>query len=182
MIANRGTAARAVSLGEVLGLDAQATEWMRDGLCAQTDPEAFYPDNGYVVPAKAVCAVCPVLAECRAYALETGERFGVWGGLSARERQRIRAGAAGIDRLGPFVESAVVETWALLANRCETVQCGNPEAHDEHEGAAELFEGETSRGYVPVVCPGVASGTDQEHRVPTLFCDWRDDHADRWVA
>lgn len=91
MIINRRTAVRAASLSELLGIDAQATEWMRDGLCAQTDPEAFHPDeHGSVVPAKAVCAVCPVLAECRAYALETGQRFGVWGGLSANERQQIR--------------------------------------------------------------------------------------------
>jgi WhiB family transcriptional regulator, redox-sensing transcriptional regulator len=90
VIANRRTAARAASLSELLGIDAQATEWMRDGLCAQTDPEAFHPDeHGSVAPAKAVCAGCPVLAECRAYALKTGQRFGVWGGLSARERQQI---------------------------------------------------------------------------------------------
>ncbi len=100
MIANRQTAALAVSLSEVLGIDVQATEWMRDALCAQTDPEAFYPDEyGSVEPAKAVCAECPVLAECRAYALETGQRFGVWGGLSARERQQIRTAATTVDRL-----------------------------------------------------------------------------------
>ncbi|OLF11874.1 WhiB family transcriptional regulator [Actinophytocola xanthii] len=93
MIINRRTAVRAASLSELLGIDAQATAWMRDGLCAQTDPDAFHPDeHGSVEPAKAVCAVCPVLAECRAYALETGQRFGVWGGLSARERQQIRTG------------------------------------------------------------------------------------------
>lgn len=82
---------RPASLSELLGIDAQATEWMRDAVCAQTDPDAFHPDkSGSVEPAKAVCAVCPVLAECRAYALETGQRFGVWGGLSANERQQIR--------------------------------------------------------------------------------------------
>jgi WhiB family redox-sensing transcriptional regulator len=100
VIANRRTAARAASLSEVLGIDAQATEWMRDALCAQTDPEAFYPDrHGTVAPAVAVCAVCPVLVECRAYALATDQRFGVWGGLSAGARQRIRTGATTTDRL-----------------------------------------------------------------------------------
>lgn len=91
MIANRRTAAGAASLSEVLGIDAQATVWMRDAVCAQTDPEAFYPDeHGSVAPAKAVCAVCPVLAECRAYALATDQRFGVWGGLSAKQRSVLR--------------------------------------------------------------------------------------------
>ena len=78
------------------------TEWMRDGLCAQTDPDAFHPDqNTPVKPAKAVCAGCPVLAECRSYALETDQRFGVWGGLSARQRQRIRSRAARTDSTRP---------------------------------------------------------------------------------
>lgn len=100
MIANRRTAARAASLSELLGIDAQATKWVRDAVCAQTDPEAFHPDkSGSVEPAKAVCAVCPVLAECRAYALEHNEQFGVWGGLSARERRQIRTGAVTVDRL-----------------------------------------------------------------------------------
>lgn len=98
MIANERTAARAGSLAEVLGIDAAATEWMSDGLCAQTDPEAFYPDeHGSVEAAKAVCAACPVLAQCGAYALETKQRFGVWGGMSAYERQKIRAGARRVD-------------------------------------------------------------------------------------
>ncbi len=59
-----------------------------------TDPDAFHPDeNSSVKPAKAVCAACPVLTECRSYALETDQRFGVWGGLSARQRDRIRTRA-----------------------------------------------------------------------------------------
>ncbi|MPZ85231.1 MAG: WhiB family transcriptional regulator [Actinophytocola sp.] len=64
---------------------------MRGGLCAQTDPEAFFPDaGGSVRAAKAVCAVCPVQLECRRYALERGERFGVWCGLSEFERRALR--------------------------------------------------------------------------------------------
>jgi WhiB family redox-sensing transcriptional regulator len=64
--------------------------FMQSGLCAQTDPEAFYPERGYGTrAAKAVCAACPVRPECLAYALERGERFGVWGGMSERERRRL---------------------------------------------------------------------------------------------
>jgi len=71
------------------------TEWMSGGLCAQTDPEAFHPDrHGSVEAAKAVCVSCPVIEQCRTYALERGERFGVWGGLSARERKTLRVEAA----------------------------------------------------------------------------------------
>ena len=66
-------------------------EWVSGALCAQTDPEVFYPQvGGTVRPAKNVCRSCPVLAECRDYALTTGELDGVWGGLSENERRRLR--------------------------------------------------------------------------------------------
>lgn len=94
MITNRRTVERPASLSEALGIDAQVTEWMWDALCAQTDPDAFHPEQAdavtSVAAAKAVCVVCPVLAECRSYALEHGERYGVWGGLSERERAALR--------------------------------------------------------------------------------------------
>ena len=88
----RRRAEAAVSLWELLALgNPDETAWMADGLCAQTDPDAFFPDRGESPRlAKSVCAACPVQAECAAYALEHGERFGVWGGLSEHERRIIR--------------------------------------------------------------------------------------------
>ena len=66
-------------------------DWRDEGLCAQTDPEAFYPDKGQSPKqAKKVCASCPVQALCLAYALTHDERFGVWGGLSERERRALK--------------------------------------------------------------------------------------------
>lgn len=65
--------------------------WQVDALCAQTDPEAFFPEKGGSTrDAKKVCAACTVRDECLAYALEKDERFGIWGGLSERERRRLR--------------------------------------------------------------------------------------------
>ena len=64
--------------------------WVDEALCAQTDPEAFYPEKGKPTgQAKAVCRRCPVREKCLAAALERGERFGVWGGLSTPERARL---------------------------------------------------------------------------------------------
>ena len=69
--------------------------WQDAGLCAQTDPEAFFPERGRSVrPAKQVCQSCKVQAECLEYALENDERFGVWGGKSERERRRMKRQAA----------------------------------------------------------------------------------------
>lgn len=65
-------------------------EWVLDALCASTDPEAFFPDKaGSSRTGKDVCRRCPVAAECLDYALEHEERFGIWGGLSERERRKL---------------------------------------------------------------------------------------------
>ena len=65
--------------------------WQQHALCAQTDPEAFFPEKGGSTrDAKRVCGVCPVREECLQYAMDNDERFGIWGGLSERERRRLR--------------------------------------------------------------------------------------------
>lgn len=65
--------------------------WQERALCAQTDPEAFFPEKGGSTrEAKKVCVSCEVRAECLEYALEHDERFGIWGGLSERERRRLK--------------------------------------------------------------------------------------------
>lgn len=66
-------------------------DWRDSALCAQTDPDAFYPENGGSTrAAKRICADCPVQNECLLDALDRGEEFGVWGGLSRAERRRLK--------------------------------------------------------------------------------------------
>jgi WhiB family transcriptional regulator, redox-sensing transcriptional regulator len=84
-------------LADVLSLfDAEVDDtgpmgWQDRALCAQTDPEAFFPEKGGSTrEAKRVCQSCQVRAECLEYALENDERFGIWGGLSERERRKLR--------------------------------------------------------------------------------------------
>jgi WhiB family redox-sensing transcriptional regulator len=68
--------------------------WMLHGAC-RDDPDLFYPDRGGDIrKAKRICRGCPVRQPCLDYALERGERFGVWGGLSERERRRLRRRAS----------------------------------------------------------------------------------------
>ena len=65
--------------------------WQERALCAQTDPEAFFPEKGGSTrEAKRVCATCEVREECLEYALANDERFGIWGGLSERERRKLK--------------------------------------------------------------------------------------------
>lgn len=70
--------------------------WQLRGLCAETDPGAFFPEDGEPAgPAKRVCRSCPVRAECLDYALSTGQEYGVWGGMSEQERRQLKPAADG---------------------------------------------------------------------------------------
>jgi WhiB family redox-sensing transcriptional regulator len=66
-------------------------EWRVHAACAGLDPNLFFTERGESTrDAKAVCARCPVAEPCLDYALTNGERYGVWGGRSERERRRMR--------------------------------------------------------------------------------------------
>jgi len=68
--------------------------WMDGAVCARTDPEAFFPEAGSNIrDAKKICLGCDVRAECLEYALRKNERFGVWGGVSERARNKMRKAA-----------------------------------------------------------------------------------------
>ena len=87
--------------GGMVPADAARQVW-DSALCAQVDPEVFFPEKGKpTAPAKAVCAACPVAALCLATfgPLITD---GVFGGLTAGERREMRR-AAGVPqrRRGP---------------------------------------------------------------------------------
>lgn len=64
--------------------------WMEDALCAQTDPDIFYPEKGgSTAPATSICEGCAVRAECLEYAIANDIRHGIWGGTSDNDRKRI---------------------------------------------------------------------------------------------
>ena len=65
--------------------------WQEEANCLGVDPDLFFPERGASTrEAKAVCRGCEVRYECLEYALAHGEKFGIWGGLSERERRRVR--------------------------------------------------------------------------------------------
>lgn len=77
----------------MIDTDAPQETWESKGLCNQTDPEAFFPEKGgSTKEAKRICLGCEVRAECLEYALDNDQRFGVWGGLSERERRAVKHG------------------------------------------------------------------------------------------
>lgn len=84
-------------------------EWMDDAACRGLDTEVFFPEQDEATrDVKAICRTCDVQAECLAYALNIGERFGIWGGKSEKERRVLRR------RLGlakDVAECGTVDGW-----------------------------------------------------------------------
>lgn len=64
---------------------------MTDAACAGMDTNLFYPERGEDnAQAVAVCRDCPVREQCLDHAVRNGETYGVWGGLSGKQRRRLR--------------------------------------------------------------------------------------------
>jgi WhiB family redox-sensing transcriptional regulator len=84
-------------LSRLPGPSADAYEWQFEGACLEADPSLFFHPDGERGPARArrdaaavaVCAGCPVLQACRNHGLSVREPYGVWGGLTEDERERI---------------------------------------------------------------------------------------------
>lgn len=74
-------------------VDVAALGWQNRALCAEVDPEIFFPEQEErtAFHAKKVCKSCPVRTECLEYALNTGQEHGVWGGVCSKERQKIKS-------------------------------------------------------------------------------------------
>ena len=71
--------------------DRDDTTWQDLANCLGVDPDLFFPERGASTrEAKEECRGCVVRGECLEYALRNGEKFGIWGGMSERERRRIR--------------------------------------------------------------------------------------------
>ena len=77
-------------------------EWIQSGACRGLHatpviddvgpvPHTFFPERGEDErPAKSICKTCPVKSQCLGYALDAGEKFGIWGGTSERQRRTMR--------------------------------------------------------------------------------------------
>ena len=76
-------------------LDDGKSGWQARANCMGVDPDLFFPERGGSTrEAKDVCRGCVVREDCLEYALANGEKFGIWGGMSERERRRVRRARA----------------------------------------------------------------------------------------
>lgn len=70
---------------------AEEKGWQDQANCLGVDPDLFFPERGASTrEAKEVCRGCVVRMDCLEYALDSAEKFGIWGGMSERERRRLR--------------------------------------------------------------------------------------------
>jgi WhiB family redox-sensing transcriptional regulator len=88
---------RTSSLARLFAVEPE-NDWRPEAACRGIDPELFFSSDEIVnkqerqeqeKAAKTVCARCTVRAQCLSYALEAGERYGIWGGLNAQERRAL---------------------------------------------------------------------------------------------
>jgi len=75
--------------------------WKDRANCMGVDPDLFFPERGASTrEAKEVCRGCVVKEDCLEFAIANGEKFGIWGGMSERERRRVRRSRALTRRAG----------------------------------------------------------------------------------
>jgi WhiB family redox-sensing transcriptional regulator len=87
----RSTGERRISNMGIIAKPDLDTDWKDSSNCLGVDPDLFFPERGASTrEAKEVCRGCIVQEDCLEYALANGEKFGIWGGMSERERRRIR--------------------------------------------------------------------------------------------
>lgn len=71
------------------GQFAWVEQWALRGSCISAEPDALFVRGAAQQQAKQVCMSCPVIAECLADALDNRTEFGVWGGMTERERRAL---------------------------------------------------------------------------------------------
>lgn len=106
-------------------------DWRSRAACGTEEPELFFPIGSteasldQLAEAVAVCRRCPVLIQCRTWALETGEDAGVWGGMSPDERREIRRST----RYQHLLHGQPVPRPAEQAERCRLTEDQSLERH-----------------------------------------------------
>ena len=80
----------AVDIQALMG-GSETSGWQARANCMGVDPDLFFPERGSSTrEAKEVCRGCVVRTDCLEFAIANGEKFGIWGGMSERERRRVR--------------------------------------------------------------------------------------------
>ncbi|KAA9154066.1 WhiB family transcriptional regulator [Amycolatopsis acidicola] len=87
----------------------QQQSWRLDALCRDTDPDELFVRGAEQNRAKVVCMGCPVRTECLAEALDNRISFGIWGGMTERERRALLRRRPEVSSWWDLLESAKAE-------------------------------------------------------------------------
>jgi WhiB family redox-sensing transcriptional regulator len=108
MSETRPTATRAtiVAAQDVAhGVDAEERNgWVSKALCRTTDPDELFVRGGAQRKAAVICRHCPVMQECAAEALDNKVEFGVWGGMTERQRRALLKDNPGVVSWSDFLD------------------------------------------------------------------------------
>jgi WhiB family redox-sensing transcriptional regulator len=103
------------------GRTAGVAEWAVDAACRQSDPDALFVQGAAQNQAKIICRACPVRVACLADALDNRVEFGVWGGMTERERRALLRRRPNVTSWGRLLEAAARDQGA---NRPAVVAAG----------------------------------------------------------
>ena len=84
-------------------------DWPTQAACREDHPDALFVQGAAQQQAKVVCFRCPVRAECLAHALDTRTQFGVWGGMTERERRQLLRHHADVTSWRALFQAAMAE-------------------------------------------------------------------------
>ena len=88
-------------------------DWASQGQCRGSEPDELFVRGAAQNKAKQLCAGCPVRTECLAEALDNEIEWGVWGGMTERERRAILRKRPNVTSWRVLLETARVEHAAL---------------------------------------------------------------------
>ncbi|NYH52584.1 MULTISPECIES: WhiB family transcriptional regulator [Nocardiopsis] len=91
-------------------------QWTTRALCRRGDPDALFVQGAAQHRAKLICQRCPVRTECLADALDNRVEFGVWGGMTERERRALLRKHPGVASWEPLLQEADREGGGDLAS------------------------------------------------------------------
>ena len=117
----------------------QERSWQLQANCMGVDPDLFFPERGASTrEAKEVCRGCVVREDCLEYALANGEKFGIWGGMSERERRRLRRARA-------LARRDVGQRLLATATALPILGAGTPPSLSDRPSSARLPAGTVAR-------------------------------------
>ena len=100
-------------------------DWRHSARCRDEDPDTLFVQGAQQRDVREVCRACPVRTECLAHALDNRIRFGVWGGMTERERRAL------------LKRRPDVISWAALLESARRAAAASPPANPDVPAARE---------------------------------------------